>query len=511
MSKYYTDNRISSKGRKVAVFDLDGTLINQNSTFDFVRFFLLRKNSTLRLIYFFTFWILEKLYLPKSIKRRKRMFILSLLKGRDRKDIEKCSKDYVNYVLPKVINREVFQFFLDLKNRGYYCILASASIDCVVKNFAEKFSFNRYISSSLAYDENNVCLGYLSHDILGKKLTELIRIRIYKDKGRREIDYKNSFCFTDSADDNDLLNKFGRSYIVTPSLDPDYLNNLRMGIGKSSNIKALLYHPALQINSNLFVIPGVYYFYSRISLKGFVVYHCGFLLLSLLLLRVPLSLINLFLLFLAWLGYISLYETGYLINDCISTRREKYPVLRVDKKVCGRINIFILTRLVTFFTVIFLLVRIGIPYKLLILYLLSNITILVVFLIHDLVPRTRRIFTYPVLKDSHLIVPLLIFPINFLLPIVSSLLFYIPREELYYIRKSFGHIMSTNDIVIMDVISLILIIFVFLFYIDTGNFVFLYLALSGFWLSIINFGSLILHNPIHRRYEPKSFSNNSNI
>jgi len=462
---------------KIAIFDLDRTFINSNSTYEFIKFFL--KKSPIyykRKIFVFVFSFLENIGIPLHLLIKKRSWFVSLLKDTNEEELKKTAQDFVKKRLARVINKEVFMQFKRLKQEGYYCVICSTSLDVVVEAFANSFDFDDdWFASTLAFDNDGKCLGYLNVDLTGKKEKSLLDL----EKKIGAIDFKNSFFFSDNKEDINLMQKIGNSFAIVS-------NPLRRKFWREKNIHVLSITPALKIDPRIFLIPVSYYSYFRSNIKNFLYYHFGFLVFCLFLFKVNFSIADLLYLLGALLGYIAIHEIGYLTNDCLGTKKEVNPSLRAGPEICNRMKYFILSR-ITFFAIILLLLSTGVVVKLLINYFIGVVLILIIFLIHNSIKQNLRMGTYCILVLSHFLIPLLIFEVKLMYPVLAVILFYLPLRIVSYIQKIYDIKLDRSSLHIKIVSVLMLFLLMFLFLIANMFYPAVYpLFWSALYLNFVN-------------------------
>jgi len=439
---------------KIAIFDLDGTFVNANSTYDFIKFVFKQKKRIDILFYFFFLELCQKAGILALLKIDIREKFINKLKGFKREEIQNLAENFVDSYLIKCINQDILNKFNELKNQKFLTILLSSTIDIVGKIFAKKMNFNGDYESILAFDNNNdICLGYLKKDLLGKK--EVILNEIEKSFGA--IDLKNSYCFSDNFEDINLLKKIGNSFGVINKQE-----NKNKWL--KQNIQTIYIAPAFGGNIKTLYLPFFYYKYSRLNfISSYFYFFFDYLLLPLLILfwiQNSLFLKNILLFFVSFIGYISIYEIGYLLNDCVSVKKETNPTLRADAKINSKLKELIIIR-ITFFILIIILLLNFINIKNVLIYLFGILLVSFIFGIHNFSKIFKiRYITFPLLRFSHFIIPLLIFDINFLIIFFVYFLFYFLYDEISYLNRN--NIYWDNKIFFLKFISIVF--FTILFY-----------------------------------------------
>ncbi|MBR9879747.1 MAG: haloacid dehalogenase-like hydrolase [Gammaproteobacteria bacterium] len=213
---------------KVRVFDLCGTLINENTTFKFVRYCLLKEKKWIRLIIFY----LATSVLGKTVNRFGSLFkiigdreiILLLLKGFSLGKLSSHSKDYVEKAIESNSNDLVMDFYnAHIGDFGVTHVIASASIDIVVKEFSNRLHADSYIASKLEFVAGK-CTGKL--------------VEKYDTKGKKQdfLHFKSYYqLVTDNYDDIEASKRAQEFYVVCDSGSKD--NWLRMTKKENVSVK----------------------------------------------------------------------------------------------------------------------------------------------------------------------------------------------------------------------------------------------------------------------------------
>lgn len=151
---------------KIAVFDLCGTLFKSNTTFDFIVFFHLKRNNSVK----YLFSVLMRGWLGKGLHKFFKVDVksrlVSTLRNEKKADIEEIACDFYDEFLNYKWCKQAHELFVYYKNCSDVFI-ASSSINPVVECVAKKHNV-ACISSLISY-EKNICLGVVRSDLTGKK------------------------------------------------------------------------------------------------------------------------------------------------------------------------------------------------------------------------------------------------------------------------------------------------------------------------------------------------------
>ncbi len=195
---------------KIAVFDIDGTLLLRTSAETQLIRFLYKKN------------VIKAYDLLKSIINS----LSHIFKGIDEviyrksgylKGIEKkivishLFQLFDEYIWPKVL-RDLLNRIEKFKKENYEIVIISGTLDFLLNTFIKKLCADGGIGSHMEIDN-----GKFSGRITGVypyKKGKIKALEQYLDG--REVDYEASYAFADSLADRHLLKLFGNPVVVNP-------------------------------------------------------------------------------------------------------------------------------------------------------------------------------------------------------------------------------------------------------------------------------------------------------
>jgi len=191
----------------IALFDFDRTLIKKDSMLLlFFRYFHL----SIRNIPKFCRLILETLkYFLKmySQKEFKEIYINMIIDSSRYKDREALFDDFSKYLLGMIF-KSAKEKITELKKKGYKTILLSASPDLYLEKISMELGFSELICTKMVYRNNREVVSGLN--CYGKNKIKMLLNSYEGDK----VDWKRSYCYSDSESDRELLSLFGNPYIV---------------------------------------------------------------------------------------------------------------------------------------------------------------------------------------------------------------------------------------------------------------------------------------------------------
>lgn len=201
--------------RKIAFFDFCETLVDfqtADAFVDFVRektqnqrMLKLQRLTTifswLKIIRIFETLTRHRLSINKQI-------ILYQLKGFQHSQIDALAKSYYENRIRSNLILPLMDELKRLQNEHYEIVLVSGGYDIYLKYFAEEFSVNNVISSSIGF-KNGVCTGrFESIDCLNDN-----KVVLLNQKYDRDAIY--SVAFSDSRSDIPLFKWVNEGYVVS--------------------------------------------------------------------------------------------------------------------------------------------------------------------------------------------------------------------------------------------------------------------------------------------------------
>ncbi len=197
------------KKKKIALFDLDYTILKIDSTSIYVREIV--KSYPRSLLYVPQIFIYSafKLLNLSTLTRLKEVFYQPLkhLSIQQR-------EDFADLIVEKSLTyakKEALDYIKELKRQGYILILASASPEYYVEKLANHFGFDYFVGTRLIFKGDKVCIEGLNckYEEKVKRIKELIDLI--------EYDLVNSLAYSDNESDIPMLKLVGNGFLVSPA------------------------------------------------------------------------------------------------------------------------------------------------------------------------------------------------------------------------------------------------------------------------------------------------------
>lgn len=198
---------------KLAIFDVDYTLTKRETLMEFY-FFMIKKKPSL--IYHMPISYGSALLYALNIfsaKTAKEKFI-KFINGIDEKSMKIIVKEFYEKRLNKIIYKDAMNTMVKLKSEGFKIYLISASAEFYLNELYNLKIVDKIIGTRIVVEN-----GRYKNEIIGenckgeekvKRLLEVI------EKQNIEVDYKNSYMFSDSLSDMPLFKLVGHPYLVNP-------------------------------------------------------------------------------------------------------------------------------------------------------------------------------------------------------------------------------------------------------------------------------------------------------
>lgn len=198
--------------KKIAIFDIDETIIKKDSMFLFVLYGLKKKPWTLFNV--FTIVVVTALYKLKLMKVEKvKGSFFYAIRFFEQSELEK----FYNDVLVPNIYQEALQELQNKKEQDYHVLLVSASPHAYVKYFNNLPYVDAVIGTELVQQNGryiNVIEGY---NCKGEE--KVVRIRQYLADKDIQIDYEQSSAYSDSLTDMPMFQLVKTRYLINKRSD----------------------------------------------------------------------------------------------------------------------------------------------------------------------------------------------------------------------------------------------------------------------------------------------------
>lgn len=209
---------------KLAIFDVDYTLTKKETLME-LYFFMLKKNPrflkhlprSLVSVFFYAF----KIY---DAKKAKENFIY-FIDGIHEEEMKELIKEFYEKRLSKIIYKDAYDMMKKLKSEGYKIYLISASAEFYLNELYNIKEVDRIIGTKFKC-ENGIYRSFIEgNNCKGQEKVERLIKAIKEEK--TEVDFKNSYMFSDSLSDLPLFNLVGNPYLINYNKKHDSISILK--------------------------------------------------------------------------------------------------------------------------------------------------------------------------------------------------------------------------------------------------------------------------------------------
>ena len=196
---------------KLAIFDVDYTLTKRETLVEFY-FFMMRKNPKLikylpESIFSFMLYALKVYDASKS----KKTFI-RFIDGIEEREMKKIVKEFYEKRFSKILYKDAIDMIRKMKKEGYKIYLISASAEFYLKELYNIKEVDKVIGTIFTTENglhrNEICGENCKGEEKVKRLKEVLK------KENIEVDFENSYMFSDSLSDLPLFDLVGHPYLI---------------------------------------------------------------------------------------------------------------------------------------------------------------------------------------------------------------------------------------------------------------------------------------------------------
>ena len=197
--------------KKLAIFDIDYTITKKETLMEFFKYAIKNDKKNIRFLpraIFCGSMYKLKLYDERKVKEK----FLKFIDGIKEKDLQILVKNFYNSKLKTILYEDALNMIKKLKNEGYDIYLISASPEFYVNEFYNIKEVDKIIGTRF-----NFANGIFLRKMEGYNCKGEEKVRRLKEflKGEKiEVDFKESYMFSDSLSDKPLLDLVGKPYLI---------------------------------------------------------------------------------------------------------------------------------------------------------------------------------------------------------------------------------------------------------------------------------------------------------
>ncbi|AQS07169.1 HAD-IB family hydrolase [Clostridium beijerinckii] len=197
--------------KKLAIFDIDYTITKKETLMELFKYVIKKDKKNLR-------------FLPRAIycgimyaigiydERKVKETFLRFIDGIKEEELAELVKEFYDERLKNILYDDALKMMKKLKNEGYDIYLISASPEFYVNEFYNIKEVNKVIGTKFGFENGTFVRKMVGNNCKGEEKVRRLK-EVLKDE-KIEVDFKESYMFSDSLSDKPLLDLVGKPYLI---------------------------------------------------------------------------------------------------------------------------------------------------------------------------------------------------------------------------------------------------------------------------------------------------------
>lgn len=197
--------------KKLAIFDIDFTITRKETLMQFFRYAIEKDKKNLKFLpraIFSGMMYGLKFYDEKKVKES----FLKFIDGIEEKQLQEVTKSFYSDKLEKILYKDAIDMIRKLKGEGYDVYLISASPEFYINQFYNIKEVDHIIGTRFKFQEGKFLREMEGANCKGEEKVK--RLKAYLKENNIEVDFKESYMFSDSLSDKPLLDLVGKPYLI---------------------------------------------------------------------------------------------------------------------------------------------------------------------------------------------------------------------------------------------------------------------------------------------------------
>lgn len=196
---------------KLAIFDVDYTLTKKETLIEFYKFMLKKRPSLIfhapKIVISGLLYVLKVLQAGKA----KEIFI-GFIDGITEDKMQDYVKEFYDEKLSKILYKDAIDTMRKLKNEGCKIYLISASAEFYLKELYNIKEVDKIIGTKFTLQDGSYKRSIIGENCKGEEKVK--RLKEFLKKENIEVDFKESYMFSDSLADLPLFKLVGHPYLI---------------------------------------------------------------------------------------------------------------------------------------------------------------------------------------------------------------------------------------------------------------------------------------------------------
>lgn len=197
--------------KKLAIFDIDYTITKKETLMELFKYVIKKNKKNLR-------------FLPRAIycgimyaigiydERKVKETFLRFIDGIKEEELAELVKEFYDERLKNILYDDALKMIKKLKNEGYDIYLISASPEFYVNEFYNIKEVDKVIGTKFGFENGTFVRKMVGNNCKGEEKVRRLK-EVLKDE-KIEVDFKESYMFSDSLSDKPLLDLVGKPYLI---------------------------------------------------------------------------------------------------------------------------------------------------------------------------------------------------------------------------------------------------------------------------------------------------------
>lgn len=196
---------------KLAIFDIDYTLTKKETSIELYKY-MLKKDK--KLLKYLPSHIITGLFYGLKVYNagRTKENFLRFLSGTSEDELKFIVKSFYREKLESILYEDGIKAIKDFKEKGYKIYLISASPEFYVNEFYNIKEVDKVIGTKFQMNDGKFSCKISGENCKGEEKVKRLMEELKKDN--IEVDFKNSYMFSDSLSDLPLLKLVGKGYLI---------------------------------------------------------------------------------------------------------------------------------------------------------------------------------------------------------------------------------------------------------------------------------------------------------
>ncbi|GAA0077545.1 HAD-IB family hydrolase [Clostridium sp. CTA-5] len=205
--------------RKIAIFDIDYTITKKETLMEFFKYCVKKDIKNIKFLpraLYCGIMYSVKVYDEKMVKEN----FLKFIDGIEEKALEELVEDFYSERLTRILYNDAIDMMKKLKSEGYDIYLISASPEFYINKFYKIKEVDRIIGTKFKFDKGKFIRQMDGCNCKGEE--KVRRLKEFLKQENIEVDFKESYMFSDSLSDKPLLDLVGKPYLINYKKKHDF-------------------------------------------------------------------------------------------------------------------------------------------------------------------------------------------------------------------------------------------------------------------------------------------------